>query len=202
MLDETIYTPLTFLRRYHVSVTTPVLLPAGTWEIDPSHSTVEFAVRHLMVSKVKGRFTDFSGTVTVPENPLESVVRASVDVSSIHTGDPQRDAHLRTADFFEAEKHPTMEFVSTGIRTEGDRYVLSGRLTLHGVTRHIELDVEFNGTGPGPDSRPRAGLTATGEINRRDYGIDITMPLPNGGVVVGDKVKVVLDIELVLEAQA
>jgi len=184
-----------------MSVTTPVLLPAGTWEIDPSHSTVEFAVRHLMVSKVKGRFTSFSGTVTVPENPLEVVVRASVDVSSIHTGDPQRDAHLRTADFFEAEKYPTMDFVSTGIRPAGDGYVLSGRLSLHGVTRDIELDLEFNGVGPGPDGANRAGFTATGEINRRDYGIDITMPLDGGGVVVGDKVKLVLDIELAQRPQ-
>ena len=179
-----------------MSVTTPVLLPAGTWQIDPSHSTVEFAVRHLMVSKVKGRFTNFSGTVTVPENPLEAVVQASVDVNSIHTGDPNRDAHLRTADFFEAEKYPTMDFVSTGIRPEGDGYVLSGRLTLHGVTRDIELDLEFNGVGPGIDGAERAGFTATGEIDRRDYGIDIVMPLNGGGVVVGDKVKVTLEIEL------
>ncbi len=180
-----------------MSVTTAVLLPAGTWEIDPSHSTVEFAVRHLMVSKVKGRFTTVSGTVTVPENPLESVVRASVDVGSIHTGDAQRDGHLRTADFFEVDKYPTMEFVSTGVRPAGDGYVLSGRLTLHGVTRDIELDLEFHGTGTGPDGRPRAGLTATGEIDRRDYGIDITMPLPGGGVVVGDKVKIALEVQLV-----
>ncbi len=184
-----------------MSVTTPVLLPAGTWQIDPSHSSVEFTVRHLMVSKVKGRFTGFSGTVTVPENPLEAEVRASVDVSSIHTGDPQRDAHLRTADFFEAEKHPTMDFVSTGIRPNGDGYALVGQLSLHGITRDVEFDLEFNGTGPGPDGSPRAGFTATGEINRRDFGIDITMPLPNGGVVVGDKIKVTLEIELVL-AQA
>ncbi len=180
-----------------MSVTTPVLLPTGTWEIDPSHSSVEFAVRHLMVSKVKGRFTAFSGTVTVPENPLESVVRASIDVTSIHTGDPQRDAHLRTADFFEAERYPTMDFESTAIRATDDGYVLAGRLSLHGVTRDVEFDLEFNGTGPGSDDRPRAGFTATGEINRRDFGIDITMPLPNGGVVVGDKVKITLEIEIV-----
>jgi len=180
-----------------MSVTTPVLVPTGSWEIDPSHSAVEFTVRHLMVSKVKGRFTAFSGTVTVPENPLEAVVRASVDVTSIHTGDPQRDAHLRTADFFEAEKYPTMDFVSTGIRPARDGYVLSGQLTLHGVTRDVGLDLELNGTGPGPDGRPRAGFTATGEINRRDFGIDITMPLPGGGVVVGDTVKIALEIELV-----
>ncbi len=182
-----------------MSVTTSVMLPTGTWEIDPSHSTVEFAARHLMVAKVKGRFTDFSGTVTVPENPLESVVRASVDVSSIHTGDAQRDEHLRTADFFEAEKYPTMDFVSTGIRPKGDGYVVSGHLTLHGVTRDIELDLEFNGIGPGPDGRPRAGLTATGEINRRDFGIDIDMPMDGGGVVVGDKVTITLEVQAVLQ---
>ena len=179
-----------------MTVTTNVLLPTGTWEIDPSHSSVEFTVRHLMVSKVKGRFTTFSGTVTVPENPLETVVRASVDVTSVHTGDEGRDAHLRTADFFEADKYPTMEFVSTGIRAERDRYVLGGQLTLHGVTRDLDLDLEFNGVGPGIDGGNRAGFTATGEINRRDYGIDITMPLDGGGVVVGDRIKVILEIEL------
>ena len=185
-----------------MSVTTPtdVLLPAGTWDIDPSHSSVEFTVRHLMVSKVKGRFTGFSGTVTVPENPLESVVRASVDVTSVHTGDPQRDAHLRTADFFEAEKYPTMDFVSTAIRPSGDGHVLVGRLSLHGITRDVELDLEVNGWGPGMDGALRAGFTATGEINRRDYGITIDMPLANGGAVVGDKVKVTLEIELAQSA--
>lgn len=183
-----------------MSVTTPVLLPTGTWEIDPSHSSVEFSVRHLMVSKVKGRFTAFSGTVTVPENPLESVVRASVDVTSVHTGDPQRDAHLRTADFFEAEQYPTMDFVSTAIRPADDGYVLAGQLSLHGITRDVELDLELNGTGPGMDGGSRAGFSVSGEINRRDYGIDINMPLANGGVVVGDRIKVALEIELALPA--
>jgi len=145
-----------------MSVTTPVLLPTGTWEIDQSHSSVEFSVRHLMVSKVKGSFSTFSGTVTVPENPLESVVRASVDVTSVHTGDAQRDAHLRTGDFFEAEKHPTMDFVSTAIRATDGGYVLAGQLSLHGITRDIELDLEFNGAGPGMDGGNRAGFTATG----------------------------------------
>ncbi len=183
-----------------MSVTTPVLLPAGTWEIDPTHSAVEFAVRHLMVAKVKGRFTAFSGAVTVPENPLESVVRASVDVRSLDTGDAGRDAHVLSPEFLDAEAYPTMDFVSTGIRPAGDGYVLAGRLTLHGVTRDVELELEFNGTGTSYDGSTRAGLTATGEINRRDYGIDVTMPLPGGGVVVGDRVKLTLEIELVRAA--
>lgn len=171
---------------------------AGTWEIDPSHSDASFIVRHMMVSKVRGNFTSFSGKIVTAENPLESRASATIDMSSITTGNEQRDDHIRSADFFEVEKYPTMTYNSTAIRANGDEYVVEGELTLHGVTRAVELAVEVNGFGPDSFGGTRAGFSATGELNRRDFGIDISMPLDGGGVVVGDKIQLVLEIEAVL----
>ncbi len=174
-------------------------LPAGTWQIDPVHSEVSFSVRHLMVSKVRGTFSRFSGSIHVGDNPLDSSVEATIDMDSIDTRDATRDAHLRSADFFEVERYPTMTYRSTGIRAEGDGYVIDGELTLHGVSRPVELAVEFNGVSSDPWGGTRAGFSATTEINRRDFGVDISMPLDGGGVVVGDKVKVHLEIEAILD---
>ncbi|HVF14027.1 MAG TPA: YceI family protein [Acidimicrobiales bacterium] len=176
------------------------LLPAGTWNIDPSHSSLGFSVRHLMISKVRGVFRTFSGTVTVFEDPFQSAVQVTFDPNSLDTGDATRDQHLRSADFFEVEKYPVAEYVSTGVRAEGDGYVLEGQLTLHGVTHPVGLAVEFDGVGGDPWGNTRAGFAATGEINRRDFGIDIQMPMETGGVVVGDKIKITIDVELVLAA--
>lgn len=172
---------------------------AGTWALDPSHSEVSFTVRHLMVSKVRGTFTGFSGTITVGQDLTASSVTASVDLATINTRDDRRDAHLRSADFFETDKHPTMTYKSTAVRAEGDGFVVDGDLTLHGVTRSVPLTLEFNGVGRDPWGGTRAGFSAEGEINRRDFGIDITMPLDGGGVVVGDKVTVHLEIEAILQ---
>jgi len=180
--------------------TTTTLLPAGTWNIDPSHSSVEFSVRHLMISKVKGSFKTFSGAVTVPEDPFQASIHVTIDPNSIDTGDATRDQHLRSADFFEVEKYPVAEYRSSGVRPEGDGYVVDGQLTLHGVTRPVALILELNGVGGDPWGNIRAGFAATTEINRRDFGIDITMPLETGGVVVGDKIKLSIDVELVLAA--
>jgi polyisoprenoid-binding protein YceI len=173
-------------------------LTAGTWAIDPSHSEVSFTVRHLMVSKVRGSFTGFSGTITIADDPLLSGIEASVDMASITTRDDVRDAHLRSADFFHIDNHPTMTYRSTGVRPDGDDYLVDGELTLHGVTRPVRLHVEFNGVSPDPWGGTRAGFSAETEINRKDFGIDISMPLDGGGVVVGDKVKVYLEIEATL----
>jgi len=175
-------------------------LTTGIWTIDPSHSEVSFTVRHLMVSKVRGTFTGFSGAITVGDDALTSSVTASVDMNSIDTRDANRDAHLRSADFFHVEDHPTMTYRSTSVRPDGDNYVVDGELTLHGVTRPVPLDLEFNGVSADPWGGTRAGFSATTEINRRDFGVDITMPLDGGGVVVGDKVKVHLEIEAILAA--
>ena len=172
-------------------------LTAGVWAIDPTHSEVSFTVRHLMVSKVRGVFTRFNGELTVGENVLDSAVTATVDMTSIDTREANRDAHLRSPDFFETDKYPEMTFVSTAIRPDGDDFVLVGDLTIKGVTKQVEFELEFNGVGPDPYGGTRAGFTAETEISRSDFGVDIQMPLDGGGVVVGDKVKVVLEIEAI-----
>ncbi|WNV88816.1 YceI family protein [Umezawaea sp. Da 62-37] len=170
---------------------------AGTWAIDGVHSDVSFSVRHLMVSKVRGSFRTLEGTLTTAENPLESSVTASIDLASIDTNNADRDNHIRSADFFEVEKYPTMKYTSTGIRADGDDFILDGDLDLHGVTKSVPLKLVLNGFGPDPYGGTRAGFTATGEISRNDFGIDIHMPLDGGGVVIGDKISINLEIEAV-----
>lgn len=174
------------------AVTAPIA--AGTWTIDPVHSAVAFSVKHLMVSKVRGKFETFSGTITVAEDGTPSV-QAEIDVTSISTGNEQRDGHIKSADFFEAETYPKATFVSTGVAPKGDDYVLTGDFTLKGVTKPVELELEFNGVNPGMGQGPVAGFEAKTVINRKDFGIDIEMPLEGGGVVVGDKVTITLEIE-------
>jgi polyisoprenoid-binding protein YceI len=167
----------------------------GTWSIDPVHSDVSFTVRHLMVSKVRGRFGTYEGTIVTAENPLDSTVTASIDLSSIDTGNPDRDAHIRSADFFNVETHPKMTFQSTSVSATEDGYQVEGDLTLHGVTKRVTLNVEPNGFGPDPWGGTRVGFTATTELSRKDFGIDFNMPLEGGGVVLGDKIQVNLEIE-------
>jgi len=170
---------------------------AGTWNIDPVHSEVGFSVRHMMVSKVRGRFTSFSGQIVTTDDPLQSSVTAEIDLSSINTGQEQRDAHIRSADFFEVETYPTMTYKSTGVRVEDGEYVLDGELTLKGVTRNVPLRLELQGFGPDAYGGYRAGFTATGEINRRDFNVNFNAPLQNGGAVVADKIQLQLEIEAV-----
>lgn len=170
----------------------------GTWEIDATHSDVSFSVRHMMVSKVRGRFNDVSGSVVTAENLRDSSVTAQIDVNSFDTGNAQRDEHIRSADFLHAAEFPTMSFRSTAVRGEGENVVVEGELTLHGVTRPVELDVEITGFGPDAFGGTRAGFSATTKINRKDFGIDIELPLDGGGVVVGDTIQVTLDIQAVL----
>ena len=174
-------------------------LITGTWTIDPSHSVVGFSVRHLMVSKVRGTFTEFEGALEIGENVLDSSVHATVAMASIDTRDRQRDTHLRSIDFFEVDKHQTMTYRSTGLRQAGDDFVVDGELTLKGVTRPVSLALEFNGVSPDPWGGTRAGFSAHTEIDRHDFGIDFNIPLNGGGVVVGDKIKVELEVEAVLQ---
>ncbi len=175
---------------------------AGTWAIDPVHSEVSFVVRHMMVSKVRGRFDKFEGTIVTAEDPLQSSVTASVDLSSVNTGQEQRDAHIRSEDFFHVENHPVMTFASTGVRVDGDDFALDGDLTLKGVTKPVTFKLEVNGFGPDAYGGTRAGFSATAEINRTDFGVSFNGPVPGvpGGVVVSDKVTVNLEIEGVLQA--
>lgn len=174
-------------------------LTAGTWAIDPVHSSINFAVRHLMVSKVRGSFETFSGAITVAEDGTPSV-SATIDVNSIDTGNEQRDAHVRSADFFDAENHPTATFVSTAVRPDGDDYILDGDFTLKGVTKPVSLKLEYNGVNPGMGQGAVAGFEASVVLNRKDFGIDIDMPLETGGTVIGDKVTITLEIEALKQA--
>ena len=170
---------------------------AGTWTIDPVHSEVGFSVRHMMVSKVRGRFGTFSGEIVTGEDPLNSSVTAEIDLASINTGNEQRDAHIRSADFFETDKHVKMTYRSTGVRAEGDGFVLDGELTLKNVTRSVPLHLELNGFGPDPYGGTRAGFTATAEINRSDFDVKFGLA-EGGGAVVSDKVNIQIEIEAVL----
>jgi polyisoprenoid-binding protein YceI len=173
---------------------------AGTWTIDPVHSEVGFAARHMMVSKVRGRFTEFEGTLATGDNPLESSVTATIALGSVDTGNAQRDDHLRSNDFFDVPNHPTMTYRSTAIREDGDGYVVDGELTLKGVTREVPLQLTLEGFGPDAYGGYRAGFSATAEINRRDFGVDFNAALEAGGVVVSDKITIHLEIEAVLDA--
>lgn len=174
-------------------------LTAGTWAIDPVHSSINFSVRHLMVSKVRGSFGTFSGAITVAEDGTPSV-NATIDVNSINTRNEQRDAHVRSADFFDAEKYPVASFVSTGVRPDGDDYIVDGDFTLKGVTKPVSLKLEYNGVNPGMGQGAVAGFEASVVLNRKDFGIDIDMPLETGGTVVGDKVTITLEIEALKQA--
>lgn len=174
-------------------------IPAGTWAIDTSHSEVSFSVRHLMVAKVRGTFETFEGTITIAEDPLASSVEASIDLASINTRDEQRDGHLRSPDFFETDTYPTMTFRSTSVTPDGGDFKVVGDLTLKGTTRSVELDLEFNGVHPDPWGGTRAGFSAETEISRKDFGVDFEVPMDGPGVVVGDKIKVILEIEAALQ---
>ena len=170
----------------------------GTWDIDASHSTVGFSVRHMMVSKVRGYFRTFSGVLVTAEDPTASTVEATIDMDSIDTRQEQRDAHIRSADFFDVGNHTVMTFRSTEVRTDGADWTVVGDLTIKGVTRPVELALEVNGFGPDAYGGTRAGFSARTEISRKEFGVDIDMPMDGGGVVVGDKVTVELEIEAVL----
>ena len=174
----------------------------GTWAIDSVHSEVSFVVRHMMVSKVRGRFDAFDGTITTAADPLQSTVTATVDLSSVNTGNETRDNHIRSEDFFHTEKHPTMTFRSTGVRPDGSNFLLDGDLTLKGVTKPTTFKLEVNGFGPDAYGGTRVGFSATTDINRKEFGVSFDGPIPGvpGGVAVSDKVTITLEIEGVLQA--
>lgn len=172
-------------------------LTPGTWNIDPSHSTVGFTARHLMVTKVRGRFTAFEGALTIGADPLQSSVTTTVQMNSVTTGDAQRDGHLLSGDFFDIEAHPTMTFTSSRIVPDGDDYELHGDLTIKGVTRPVVFEMEFDGVATDPWGNTKAGFSAETEINRKDFGLEWNVALEAGGVLVGEKVKIQLDIQAV-----
>ncbi|SFP87114.1 Polyisoprenoid-binding protein YceI [Geodermatophilus dictyosporus] len=181
--------------------TTAVQIPgyvAGTWDIDAAHSTVGFSVRHMMVSKVRGYFTRFSGELVTAEDPSRSAVTATIDMDSIDTRQEQRDAHIRSADFFDVGNHTEMTFRSTAVVADGEDWTVQGDLTIKGTTRPVTLALELNGFGPDAYGGYRAGFSARTSISRKAYGVDIDLPMDGGGVVVGDKIDVELEIEAVL----
>jgi polyisoprenoid-binding protein YceI len=171
----------------------------AVWKIDPTHTHAEFGVRHLMISTVKGHFTDVAGTVVVEDgDPTTAQVDVTIGVASIDTRVEPRDQHLRSADFFDAERFPTITFRSTKVERVGDeRYEVTGDLTIRDVTRPVTLDVEGLGGVRDPWGNERAGYTATARIDRKDFGLNWNQALETGGFVVGDEVKLGLEVELV-----
>ncbi|MGN6634310.1 MAG: YceI family protein [Oryzihumus sp.] len=168
-------------------------LTPGTWNVDASHSELGFVARHLMVTKVRGQFKDFQATVVVGDQLEDSSVEATVQLASVETGSPDRDGHLRSADFFDTENHPEMTFRSTKVTPDS----LEGDLTIKGVTQHVVFDLSFNGVAKDPWGGTRAGFEASAEINRKDFGLTWNAAIEGGGVLVSDKVKINLDIQLV-----
>ena len=185
-----------------MSSATPSAATATTWAIDPAHSVVELAVKHMMFSTVKGRFANVAGTVVLDETNLaNSSVTAEIDSASIDTGEPQRDGHLRSADFLDVERFPTIAFRSTGVVPQGrSRFILVGDLTIHGVTREVSLEAELAGKGTDPWGGQRAGFAASTSINRKDFGLTWNQALETGGVLVSDQVKINLEIQATLQA--
>ena len=172
----------------------------GTYVLDPAHSEVTFSVRHMMISKVRGTFGVKEATLIAPENPLEAKVEAKVDVTSIDTKDENRDAHLRSADFFDVENHPSMEFVSTGTRVEGGDFLVDGDLTIRGITKPVTFEFEFGGFGTDPYGNYKAGASAKTVINREDFGLTWNAALETGGVLVGKEITIGLDLQGALQA--
>ena len=182
--------------------TTATTLPTGTWNVDPSHSRVGFRVKHLGISTVRGEFREFEGQLVIGEDGSVSA-SGSAKVASIDTGEADRDGHLKSPDFFDAETYPEITFASTSITAvDDDTWEITGDFTMHGVTRPLTLRAEVGGAGPDPFGGERAGLEATGEISRSDYGMKFNQALGTGNAVVSDKVKLDLDIEAVKQTDA
>jgi polyisoprenoid-binding protein YceI len=172
---------------------------AGVWTIDPTHTTVEFIARHLVFTKVRGRFTGVSGAVTVADDPDASSVEITLDATSITTGTPDRDAHLKNEDFFDVEKYPVITFKSTSVEWKGQGGVVTGDLTVHGVTKPITLEAELTGVVTDPWGGDRAVFSASGEVDREAWGLVWNMALESGGVVVSKKIKLEIETEIVLQ---
>ena len=181
--------------------TTSVRIPTGTYAIDPAHSRVEFAVRHLGIATVKGSFDTFEGTIELGDELASTTAHGTVDVASIETKEAARDEHLRSADFFDAEQYPKLTFASTAVSPiDEDSFEITGDLTLHGVTRPVTLKAEVQGAETDPWGNERVGLEVTGTLSRGDYGMTFNQALGSGNVLVSDKVKLSLDLSAVRQA--
>jgi len=183
------------------ATTTPATATRSTWQIDPSHSLVEFSVRHMMVSTVKGHFGTISGTIyDNGEDPTLSSVQVEIDPASISTADPRRDAHLRSPDFFDVEQFPKITFKSTRIQGTRDEFKLIGDLTIRDQTREVALDVTLNGIDVSPYGQTVAGFSGQTKLNRKDFGLNWNAALESGGVLVSDQFKLEVEIEAVKQA--
>jgi polyisoprenoid-binding protein YceI len=182
-----------------ISQPTQTSLPTGKWKVDPVHSSVEFQVKHLGIANVKGQFKEFEGTLEVGSDGVSAY--GTVNVASVDTREPQRDAHLRSADFFDVDQYPEIRFQSTEIRPiDEDTFEIEGDFTIHGITRPLKLIATLEGTETDPQGNPRVGLSASAQINRSDHDMKFNMALGSGNVVVGDKVKILLEISAVKTA--
>lgn len=173
---------------------------SGIWQIDPAHTSVEFVARHLMVTKVRGRFSNVSGTIEVADDPLESAVSVTIETGSVTTGAADRDAHIVSPDFFHVEDYPEMTFVSTGVRSNGDAWILDGDLTIKGVTKPVALDFEFLGLIDDPWGNAKAAFSAGAEIMREDWDLSWNVALETGGVLVSKKIVLEIEIQTTLAA--
>ena len=174
-------------------------VPTGTWVLDPSHTEIGFTVRHL-VSKVRGKFEEFDSTVVVAENIVDSKATASISLASINTGTPDRDTHIRSGDFFGVEENQKMTFEATGVKEDGEDYIVTGDLTIKNVTKAVELEVELLGVGSDPWGGTRVGFEAETDISRKDWGIDFNIPVQGEKLMIGDKVSIKITAEAVLQA--
>jgi polyisoprenoid-binding protein YceI len=172
-------------------------MAAETWEFDHTHSGIHFSVRHMVVARVRGHFAKWSGKLALDfANPAASTVSVQIDASSIDTREPQRDTHLRSADFLDVEKHPTIDFVSKRVESVGgEKFRLAGDLTIRGTTHEVVLDVEFAGRQKDPWGGERAGFSATTKIDRKDFGLTWNQVLEAGGILVGDQVEITIEVE-------
>lgn len=179
-------------------------MTATNWTFDLSHSSVSFNVRHMMIAKVRGQFTKWGGTLLLDDNDLtKSTIDVTIETASVDTKEEKRDAHLRSADFFDSDTFPVMTFKSTSIaKVSDDEYEVTGDLTLHGTTKQVKLAVEYNGSGKDPWGGTRAGFSANATINRKDFGLHWNAALEAGGVLVGEKVEIHLEVQAVQAAAA
>jgi polyisoprenoid-binding protein YceI len=171
----------------------------GTWKLDPTHSTMSFSVRHLAISKVHGTFEDFDATIVTAEDPQDSTIEATVQIASVNTNQKDRDAHLRTGDFFLADEYPTMTFSAKGFDGDAGDFTVTGDLTLRGVTKKVTLNGEFGGVVTDGYGQTKAGATVTGKINRQDFGVSWNTAIEAGGFMLSDDVRIVLELQVVLE---
>lgn len=184
-----------------VTTSTTTVIPTGTWSVDPAHSAVGFGVKHMGIATVRGEFTEFEGTLEIGEDQTGARAFGTVRVESINTGEAQRDDHLRSPDFFDALQYPEIRFESENIEAlDDEEFRITGQLTIHGVTKEIVLHAEVQGTDVDPWGNERVGLEVTGQLSRGDYGMEFNQMLGSGNMLVGDKVKLALDISAVKQS--